>query len=197
MARAAVFERLLGQRVGERASELVSLLGDSLRGDVSELRVQTWAQALKRPEVTVEVLWPVLAVLVGKVAELEVWVDHEPTSQNPDVGHPGSWKLPAWVRNEMKTVETEIKYAGYLEQQKRSMERLKRDEGRVIPAWFDYAACSGLSREMVETLGRVRPRTLGQASRIQGVTPAAVTLVNCFIEIQGKRHHDAARAQAV
>ena len=44
----------------------------------------------------------------------------------------------------MKTVETEIKYAGYLEQQKKVMEKLKRDEGRVIPAWFDYAACSGL-----------------------------------------------------
>ena len=100
---------------------------------------------------------------------------------------PDSWKLPAWVRNEMKTVETEIKYAGYLEQQKRSMERLKRDEARVIPEWFDYTACSGLSREMVEKLGRVRPKTLGQASRIQGVTPAAVALVNCFIEIQGKR----------
>ena len=87
----------------------------------------------------------------------------------------------------MKTVETEIKYAGYLEQQKKTMEKLKRDEEKVIPVWFDYAACSGLSREMVETLGRVRPRTLGQASRIQGVTPAAVSLVNCYIEIQGKR----------
>jgi tRNA uridine 5-carboxymethylaminomethyl modification enzyme len=95
--------------------------------------------------------------------------------------------LPAWVRNEMKTVETEIKYAGYLEQQKRSMERLKKAEERVIPTWFDYTACQGLSREMVETLGRVRPRTLGQASRIQGVTPAAVSLVNCYIEIQAKR----------
>ena len=87
----------------------------------------------------------------------------------------------------MKTVETEIKYAGDLQQQRKSMERLKRDEQRMIPPWFDYAACSGLSREMVETLGRVRPRTLGQASRIQGVTPAAVTLVNCFLEIQARR----------
>jgi hypothetical protein len=86
----------------------------------------------------------------------------------------------------MKTVETEIKYAGYLEQQKKSMARLKRDEQRVIPAEFDYAACSGLSREMVEKLGKVRPRTLGQASRIAGVTPAAVALVNCFIEIQAR-----------
>jgi tRNA uridine 5-carboxymethylaminomethyl modification enzyme len=87
----------------------------------------------------------------------------------------------------MKTVETEIKYAGYLEQQRKSMVKLKRDEERVIPAWFDYAACSGLSREMIEKLGKVRPRTLGQASRMQGVTPAAVALVNCYIEIQGKR----------
>jgi tRNA uridine 5-carboxymethylaminomethyl modification enzyme len=99
----------------------------------------------------------------------------------------GSARLPAWVRNEMKTVETEIKYAGYLEQQKKSMARLKRAEQRVIPAEFDYAACSGLSREMVEKLGKVRPRTLGQASRISGVTPAAVALVNCFIEIQARR----------
>jgi len=95
--------------------------------------------------------------------------------------------LAARIRNEMKTVETEIKYAGYLDQQKRSMERLKRDEARTIPEWFDYTACSGLSREMVEKLGKVRPRTLGQAGRIQGVTPAAVALVNCYIEIQGKR----------
>jgi tRNA uridine 5-carboxymethylaminomethyl modification enzyme len=101
--------------------------------------------------------------------------------------HPDSGRLPAWVRNEMKTVETEIKYAGYLEQQKKVMEKLKRDEARVIPEWFDYAACSGLSREMVEKLGKVRPRTLGQASRIQGVTPAAVSLVNCFIAIQARR----------
>jgi tRNA uridine 5-carboxymethylaminomethyl modification enzyme len=115
----------------------------------------------------------VLRELVGKVQELSVWG--------------GSESLASWVRNEMKTVETEIKYAGYLDQQKRSMDRLKRDEGRVIPEWFDYAACSGLSREMVEKLGKVRPRTLGQASRIQGVTPAAVALVNCYIEIQGKR----------
>ena len=146
---------------------------------------QAYAQVLKRPEVTVEVLWPVLVGLMEGVEELRAWVG-EPALVELGRGTRNSW-LPAWVRNEMKTVETEIKYAGYLEQQKKVMEKLKRDEGRVIPEWFDYAACSGLSREMVETLGRVRPRTLGQASRIQGVTPAAVSLVNCFIEIQGKR----------
>ncbi|HSM76224.1 MAG TPA: hypothetical protein VLT57_01295, partial [Bryobacteraceae bacterium] len=100
-------------------------------------------------------------------------------------------KLSAAVRNEMKTVETEIKYSGYLDQQRKSIERLKKAEQRVIPDWFDYGKVSGLSREMNEKLQRVRPRTLGQASRIPGVTPAAVSLINVFIEIQGR---SAARA---
>jgi tRNA uridine 5-carboxymethylaminomethyl modification enzyme len=193
MQRATAFEQLLEQRVGESTSPLIDLLGEALRGDVTGLKAQTFAQVLKRPEVTVEGLWPVLTGLVNAVPELAVW--SEPLSHNP-----GTTPLPAWVRNEMKTVETEIKYAGYLEQQRKSMAKLKRDEERVIPTAFDYAACSGLSREMVETLGRVRPRTLGQASRIQGVTPAAVSLVNCFIEIQARRqptshHRDAAHPQ--
>jgi tRNA uridine 5-carboxymethylaminomethyl modification enzyme len=98
-----------------------------------------------------------------------------------------AFRLSAAARNEMKTVETEIKYAGYLDQQKKSIERLKKAEQRVIPEWFDYGKVSGLSREMNEKLKRVRPRTLGQASRIPGVTPAAVSLINVYIEIQGKQ----------
>jgi tRNA uridine 5-carboxymethylaminomethyl modification enzyme len=86
----------------------------------------------------------------------------------------------------MKTVETGIKFAGYLAQQQRNMERLRRDEARAIPGWFDYTAVSGLSREMVEKLGRVRPSTLGQASRLPGVTPAALSLIQCFLEIQAR-----------
>jgi tRNA uridine 5-carboxymethylaminomethyl modification enzyme len=188
MARAAAFERMLAsERINVGA--LPASLVETLRGDVAGLRVQTYAQMLKRPEVTVEALWPVLHEPMQKISELGDWVRGTPPfPMKPErVGHPDLCRLPAWVRNEMKTVETEIKFAGYLEQQRRSMERLKREEARAIPAWFDYTACSGLSREMVETLGRVRPRTLGQASRIQGVTPAAVSLVNCFIEIQAKR----------
>jgi tRNA uridine 5-carboxymethylaminomethyl modification enzyme len=198
MARAEAFERLLReQRVSEQASERVGVLAGLVK--------QTYAQVLKRPEVTVEGLWPALCGLVEGVPDLGVWAGAARAAYVPPMtmepahlsaiepredGAPtsvGGSRLPAWVRNEMKTVETEIKFAGYLEQQKKSMEKLRRAEERVIPAWFDYAACSGLSREMVEKLGRVRPRTLGQASRIQGVTPAAVSLVNCFIEIQAKR----------
>ncbi len=99
----------------------------------------------------------------------------------------GNWQLTTAVRNELKSVETEIKYSGYLDQQTKAIERLKRSEQRMIPDWFDYAKVSGLSREMNEKLTRVRPQTLGQASRIPGVTPAAVSLINVFIEIQGRQ----------
>jgi tRNA uridine 5-carboxymethylaminomethyl modification enzyme len=64
--------------------------------------------------------------------------------------------LPTEVRNELKSVESEIKYAGYLDQQTKSIERLKKAEQRVIPEWFDYGRVSGFSREMNEKLTRVR-----------------------------------------
>jgi len=96
-------------------------------------------------------------------------------------------KISSAVRNELKSVETEIKYAGYLDQQQKAIERLKKAEQRNIPEWFDYARVSGLSREMKEKLQHIRPQTLGQASRIPGVTPAAVSLVNVYIEIQARQ----------
>ncbi len=129
----------------------------------------TLAQLLKRPEVTIEHLFPILR-------------------------ESGNWKLETGNFLEYKSVETEIKYAGYLQQQQRSIERLKKAEQRNIPEWFDYKNVSGLSREMHEKLTRVRPRTIAQASRIPGVTPAALSLINVYIEIQARRH---AQAQAV
>jgi tRNA uridine 5-carboxymethylaminomethyl modification enzyme len=90
-------------------------------------------------------------------------------------------------REEARRVETDFKYEGYLQQQERQIERMKRAEQRRIPDGFDYLKVSGLSREMKEKLTRVRPVTLGQAARIPGVTPAAVSLVNCYIEIFQRR----------
>jgi tRNA uridine 5-carboxymethylaminomethyl modification enzyme len=134
---------------------------------------QTYAQLLKRPEITIEDFSPLLRELLPTYFEAC-------DSANPE-------RLSAQAHNELKSVETEIKYAGYLQQQQRSIERLKKAEERTIPEWFDYSQVSGLSREMNEKLTRVRPRTLGHASRIPGVTPAAVSLINVYIEIQGKR----------
>ena len=90
-------------------------------------------------------------------------------------------------REEARRIETDFKYQGYLQQQEKQIERMKRAESRRIPDWFDYKKVSGLSREVVEKLTRVRPLTLGQASRIPGITPAAVSLVNCYIEILQRR----------
>ncbi len=101
---------------------------------------------------------------------------------------------PVLSREEARRVETDFKYEGYLQQQERQMERMKRAEARRIPEWFEYGKVSGLSREVVEKLTKVRPLTLGQASRIPGVTPAAVSLVNCFIEIFQRRAGEQASA---
>jgi tRNA uridine 5-carboxymethylaminomethyl modification enzyme len=181
-SRATAFEKMLGvARV--RAEELPAELLARLDGDAAGVSGQTFAQLLKRPEVAVEELAPLLRDrLAGDEVVLADWV-----AAMDSAAALGSSRLPSWVRNEMKTVETEIKYSGYLDQQRRSIERMRRAEKRAIPGWFDYSAISGLSTEMKQTLSRVRPQTLGQASRIAGVTPAAVSLIHVYIEIQGKR----------
>ena len=79
-------------------------------------------------------------------------------------------------------METQIKFAGYLEQQKRQVIRLKKAESQRSPEAFRYAGIPGLSREMIEKMERVRPRTLAQAARIPGVTPAAVSILNLHLE---------------
>jgi tRNA uridine 5-carboxymethylaminomethyl modification enzyme len=91
------------------------------------------------------------------------------------------------VREEARRLETDFKYEGYLQQQERQVERMKRAEARRIPDGFDYHKISGLSREVVEKFTKVRPLTLGQAMRIPGITPAAVSLVNIYIEILQRR----------
>ena len=82
--------------------------------------------------------------------------------------------LPVKVRTEL---ETAVKYEGYIRRQQDQVERTRRMEEQVIPADFDYLKVSGLSAEVREKLHKVRPRTLGQASRIPGVTPAAIAIL--------------------
>ena len=198
--------------------------GRPLNGFLRDCKGTVLAQLLRRPEISMDHLLPVLRELmpdffarpqplavsvadrsaptISSYVVLPAFVPTLSTSpaqppvgngrtdgvdshRSPAAAHDG---LTPSVRTELKTVETEIKYAGYLGQQQKAMERLKKAEQRVIPEWFDYAAVSGLSREMKEKLQRVRPRTISQASRIPGVTPAAVSLVNIYIEIQARKH---------
>ena len=144
----------------------------------------TWAQLLKRPEVTIE---PILGAMRATLAKEPLLAELSAALGLQDSGSPAKTTLPAVLRNEARAVETEIKFAGYLEQQKKSIEKLKVAESVTIPEWMEYSAISGLSREMKETLERVRPITIGQASRLPGVTPAALALVHVSIRVQGSK----------
>jgi len=87
------------------------------------------------------------------------------------------------VRGLLTTLETEIKYAGYIGQQQRMLTRLKESERRSIPGTFQYSGIPGLSREVREKLQRVKPDTLAQASRIPGVTPAAIAVLDVYLSL--------------
>jgi tRNA uridine 5-carboxymethylaminomethyl modification enzyme len=114
---------------------------------------QTLGQLLRRPEVQIE--------------DMRCFIE----------GKTGVTLRPA----EWKSIETEIKYDGYLSQQRRQVEQLAKMEDRKIPADLRYRGIPGLSREVVERMERVRPATLGQAGRIPGVTAAAVQVLNVYL----------------
>jgi tRNA uridine 5-carboxymethylaminomethyl modification enzyme len=187
-ARMAALERLL--TTTKVASERLAAtgLGELIAAaGPSGLAGQTWAQLLKRPEVTIE---PALAALRERLTQDPLLADFllEP------IQDPAARQV---LRNEARAVETGIKFAGYLDQQKKSVEKLKAAEGMAIPPWIDYRIISGLSREMRETLERVRPITIGQASRLPGVTPAALSLVHISIKVQGARRGSGTASQHV
>ncbi|MBV8896701.1 MAG: tRNA uridine-5-carboxymethylaminomethyl(34) synthesis enzyme MnmG [Acidobacteriaceae bacterium] len=100
--------------------------------------------------------------------------------------------LQAWIAKQtpfepvhgvLTTIETETKYAGYLAQQERQIQQLKDSEHRQIPAAFTYDSIPGLSNEVRQKLTRVRPATLGQAQRIPGVTPAAIAVLDIYLNM--------------
>lgn len=80
------------------------------------------------------------------------------------------------------SVETEVKYAGYLRRELAAIARARRDERQPIPGDFPFHAVPGLSREMVERLTAIRPETIGQARRVPGMTPAALAVVGVYVE---------------
>ena len=165
----------LGLMVGERFSGSSTLTG---------------AQLLKRPEVSFDDLAEWVSEGLGAAAAA-------PGSDPVETGaglKTGSTREASLARDgsglsreDVRRIETDFKYEGYLAQQEKQMARMKRSESRRIPECFDYRKVSGLSREVVEKFTKVRPLTLGQALRIPGITPAAVSLVNVYIEIFERR----------
>lgn len=116
---------------------------------------------------------PALAVWLrrpeAQISRLEGWITRS-------LGEPP-------LHGVLASVETEVKYAGYLLQQHRQIEQLRSSEGRIIPETFEYTNIPGLSTEVRQKLARVRPGTLGQASRVPGVTPAAVAILDVYLNI--------------
>jgi tRNA uridine 5-carboxymethylaminomethyl modification enzyme len=114
------------------------------------------ARALKQPEV----------VLSRLLSGCGLTLDLTPESREVD----------------LTSLQTEFRFEGYLRRELVAVERQKRHEQRHIPEMFEFSGIPGLSREMVERLSEVRPATLGQASRIPGVTPAAVAVIAAYLE---------------
>ncbi|WP_067622083.1 tRNA uridine-5-carboxymethylaminomethyl(34) synthesis enzyme MnmG [Alicyclobacillus acidiphilus] len=84
----------------------------------------------------------------------------------------------------VEQVEIQTKYAGYIQKQQQVIERQKRLENRLLPDWIDYGKIRGLATEAKEKLAKIRPRTVGQASRVSGVTPADVSILLVYLESQ-------------
>ena len=103
--------------------------------------------------------------LESLIEQGEVALDLEPSTRALDIA----------------SLENNVKYAGYLKQEVSRVERMRRQERRRIPEGFVFARVPGLSREVVQRCSQVRPETLGQASRIPGVTPAAVAVLGSYL----------------
>lgn len=138
-----------------------------LLGSAPLAKPQTVAELLKRPELRYHDLPDLL-------------------SQDKD--------LPVEDREIIIETETEIKYAGYLAKQETGVQQLRKMENKTIPRDFSYEKISSLSSEARQKLNTIRPHTLGQASRIDGVTPADLSLLALHLE---KRHPHRARKERV
>jgi len=111
--------------------------------------------------------------------------------KRPEVAYTDLMKVPgigpgAEDARVAEQVDVQVRYAGYLARQAGEIERNQRNEGTVIPAGFDYSKVSGLSAELCEKLQKSLPENIGQASRIAGMTPAAISLLLVYL----KRHGD-------
>src|SRR5260370_11061683 len=130
---------------------------ETIPQDLSSALGQPLAQLLKRPEIVIEQLAPVLHDLAPRFFERNSSANSASSAVDVSAVH-----LSSEVRNELKSVETEIKYAGYLDQQQRAIERLKKAEQRRIPGWFDYPAVTGFPRQIHQNLRKSVPKPPGQ-----------------------------------
>jgi len=96
---------------------------------------------------------------------------------------------PELPHSVITTVENDIKYEGYVKRQREQVIKLQHLEQVIIPENIDYTAVHGLTREIRQRLTEIRPRSIGQASRIPGITPAALSILMVFLKTQGRTFH--------
>src|SRR5947209_8225308 len=101
-----------------------------------------------------------------------------------DLIREGVIQTEALRREDIVSLETSIKSEGYLKQQDREVEKLRKAEAKRLPADLDYSGMAGLSREIVEKLTRIRPQSIAQASRIPGITPASISILLFHLEMR-------------
>jgi tRNA uridine 5-carboxymethylaminomethyl modification enzyme len=141
---------------------------------------------------------PHLTLTPGEAARLGFRVNADGQRRNllqmlsyPDIGFEAlaaHWpELADWPDAVREQIEIDASYAGYLDRQAADVDAFRRDENLHLPAGLDYGAVGGLSSEAQEKLGRIRPMTLGQAGRIEGITPGALTALLSHV----RRHHAA------
>ena len=112
--------------------------------------------------------------------------------KRPEIGYDAVLKMggvdPGLNLDEAAELETEIKYEGYVRRQAEAVERFARLEDTTIPDWVDFTGVMGLSTEVCERLSAVRPRSLGQAARMPGITPAAISILAVHIKSRRDRN---------
>ncbi len=186
----------VGRRLGlvdDRRWTAFNRKRDAIAGEVERLK-GTWVNPRLLPAAEAE-------RVIGKALEREYSLFD--LLRRPEVDHdalaslPGA-ATPALARDVIEQVEIQAKYAGYVERQREEVEKARGQETLPLPADLDYAAVHGLSIEVRQKLSLQRPETLGQASRIQGVTPAAISLLLVHLKRRGKqgRVADPGRARA-
>ncbi len=149
-------------RKQEQKARILELLG---RTRVAEVEHVGGLAAGDNPSLAVWLRRP-----EARIGRLEGWISKR-TGEPP-------------IHGVLITLETELKYAGYMAQQDRQIRQLRESEGRMIPEAFTYEGIPGLSNEVRQKLARVRPRTLGQAGRIPGVTPAAIAVLDVYLTVR-------------
>ncbi|HYF49853.1 MAG TPA: tRNA uridine-5-carboxymethylaminomethyl(34) synthesis enzyme MnmG [Planctomycetota bacterium] len=150
----------------------ISALSDYMRSHRPAGSAKSWWELLRQPEMDMEKLVAERGLL------LPGWNGRHVSLHDPII----------------EAVQVEAKYEGYLKRQNDQIERMKDLESRAIPSEVDFKVVSGLGREAIEKLTKFRPRTFGQALRLDGVTPADMSLLAIYLTQHGFRLGDASAA---